>query len=175
MSIVEIISKPATLKKAFSVFGSIKTLRFRSISVDSTPISSFNKKLLKKAAVIQNKLNDEKKSVNAYIVYESKESVAKALSLNNTLLLGRHIVVDTVGKKEHTNKDANSRTLFVGGLPFKCDEEELRQFFENKMQEQKSRNGLENADSMVQSVRLIREKDTQKGKGIGYVVLKVGR
>ena len=173
MIVVDIINKPATLKKAFSAFGSIKTLRFRSISVDSTPISSFNKKLLKKAAVIQHKLSDEKKSVNAYIVYESKDSVAKALSLNNTVLLERHIVVDTVGKKDHTNKDANSRTLFVGGLPFKCDEEELRQFFESKMQDQKSRNGLENADSLVQSVRLIRAKDTQKGKGIGYVVLKV--
>ena len=155
------------------MFGEVKNLRFRSISVESTPISSFDKKLLKKAAVIQNKLSDEKKSVNAYIVFENKDSVAKALSLNNTVLLGRHIVVDTVGKKEHTDKDANSRTLFVGNLPFKCDEEELREFFEKGMQEQKTRNGLKNQGTMVQSVRLIRTKDTQRGKGIGYVVLTV--
>ena len=71
------------------MFGEVKTLRFRSISVESTPISSFDKKLLKKAAIIQNKLSDEKKSVNAYIVFENKDSVAKALSLNNTVLLGR--------------------------------------------------------------------------------------
>ena len=114
------------------MFGEVKTLRFRSISVESTPISSFDKKLLKKAAIIQNKLSDEKKSVNAYIVFENKDSVAKALSLNNTVLLGRHIVVDTVGKKEHTDKDANSRTLFVGNLPFKCDEEELRKECKNR-------------------------------------------
>ncbi|KAK8807658.1 hypothetical protein WA171_000611 [Blastocystis sp. BT1] len=170
----DIIAKPQTLKKAFSVFGEVKTLRFRSISVESTPISSFDKKLLKKAAIIQNKLSDEKKSVNAYIVFENKDSVAKALSLNNTVLLGRHIVVDTVGKKEHTDKDANSRTLFVGNLPFKCDEEELREFFEKGMQEQKTRNGLKNQETMVQSVRLIRTKDTQRGKGIGYVVLTSG-
>lgn len=161
------------MKKAFSVFGEIDTLRFRSVSVESTPISSFNKKLLKKVAVIQSKFSDEKKSVNAYIVYKNKDSVAKALSLNNTVLLGRHIVVDTVGRKEHTDKDANSRTLFVGNLPFNCDEEELREFFEKGMQEQKTRNGIKNQETMVQSVRLIRSKDTQKGKGIGYVVLKV--
>ena len=161
------------MNKAFSVFGEIDTLRFRSVSVESTPISSFNKKLLKKVAVIQSKFSDEKKSVNAYIVYKNKDSVAKALSLNNTVLLGRHIVVDTVGRKEHTDKDANSRTLFVGNLPFNCDEEELREFFEKGMQEQKTRNGIKNQETMVQSVRLIRSKDTQKGKGIGYVVLKV--
>lgn len=98
--------------------------------------------MLKKAAIIQNKLSDEKKSVNAYIVFENKDSVAKALSLNNTVLLGRHIVVDTVGKKEHTDKDANSRTLFVGNLPFKCDEEELREFFEKECKNRKLAIGL---------------------------------
>ena len=118
------------MKKAFSAFGEIDTLRFRSVSVESTPITSFNKKLLKKAAVIQKKLSDDKKSVNAYIVYKNADSLQKALSLNNTVLLERHIVVDTVGKKTHKDKDVNSRTLFVGNLPFNCDEEELRNFFD---------------------------------------------
>ena len=75
------------------MFGEVKTLRFRSISVESTPISSFDKKLLKKAAIIQNKLSDEKKSVNAYIVFENKDSVTKALSLNNTVLLGIYLQI----------------------------------------------------------------------------------
>ena len=160
------------MKKAFSAFGEIDTLRFRSVSVESTPITSFNKKLLKKAAVIQKKLSDDKKSVNAYIVYKNADSIQKALSLNNTVLLERHIVVDTVGKKTHKDKDVNSRTLFVGNLPFNCDEEELRNFFDKHIQEQKTRNGITEKDTMVESVRLIRSKDTQKGKGIGYVVLK---
>ena len=142
------------------------------MSVESTPITSFNKKLLKKAAVIQKKLNDDKKSVNAYIVYKNADSIQKALSLNNTVLLERHIVVDTVGKKTHKDKDANSRTLFVGNLPFNCDEEDLRNFFDKHIQEQKTRNGITEKETMVESVRLIRAKDTQKGKGIGYVVLK---
>ena len=80
------IQKPKEVQKVFSKYGAIRSLRFRSISVQSTPLSHFDKKLLKKAAVIKNNLNDEKKCVNAYIVYEKKESVDAALELNNTVI-----------------------------------------------------------------------------------------
>ena len=55
------------------------------MSVESTPISYFDKKLLKKVAVIKNNLSKDKKSVNAYIVYDSTDAVDAALSLNNTV------------------------------------------------------------------------------------------
>ena len=84
-SLASVVQKPSQVHKVFSKFGSIRSLRFRSISVESTPISHFDKKLLKKASVIKNKLSEDKKCVNAYIVYEQKESVYAALDLNNTV------------------------------------------------------------------------------------------
>ena len=38
--------------------------------------------------------------------------------------MDRHIVVDTVGKKD--DKNMNARSVFVGNLSFDMDEEELR-------------------------------------------------
>ena len=80
------VQKPSQVHKVFSKYGPIRSLRFRSISVESTPIYHFDKKLLKKDSVIKNKLNEDKKCVNAYIVYEQKESVDAALVLNNTVI-----------------------------------------------------------------------------------------
>lgn len=88
------------------------------------------------------------------------------------MILDRHIVVDTVGKKDA--KDMNARSVFVGNLSFDMDEEELRKFFEEGMKTMRSTTSKENKEEMVERVRIIREKDTRKGKGFGYVILKVG-
>ena len=84
--LASVIQKPSAVRKRFSSFGTIKSIRFRSVGVESTPISYFDKKLLKKVAVIKNNLSKDKKSVNAYIVYDSTDAVDAALSLNNTVL-----------------------------------------------------------------------------------------
>ena len=75
------------LRKAFSKFGTIKNLRFRSVAVQSSKLSHFDKKLMKKVSVIHNNLNEETKCVNAYIVFEDKQSVEKALALNDTVII----------------------------------------------------------------------------------------
>ena len=85
--IASVVQKPARVQKVFAKYGPIRSLRFRSICVESTPISHFDKKLLKKASVIQNKLSEDKKCVNAYIVYKDKESVDAALELNNMVFI----------------------------------------------------------------------------------------
>lgn len=84
--VATIIQKPQVLRKAFSKFGSIKNLRFRSVAVQSSKLTHFDKKLMKKVSVIHNNLNEETKCVNAYIVFEDKQSVEKALALNDTVL-----------------------------------------------------------------------------------------
>lgn len=88
--------------------------------------------------------------------------------------MDRHIVVDRITKKKPIDKERNHRTLFIGNLPFDTDEEELRSFFEAGMKVQKSQLEDGKQDEFVESVRLIRSKDQQKGKGFGYVTLKVG-
>lgn len=47
-------------------------------------------------------------------------------------------------------------TVFIGNLPYDIDEEELREYLSNRCGE-------------IEYVRLIRDKLTYKGKGIGYV------
>ena len=81
-------------------------------------------------------------------------------------------MVDRVTRAKQVDRSKSKRTLFVGNLPFDADEEELRAFFETELRKQ--RTSIDEHQESVESVRLIRTKDTQKGKGFGYVVLKVG-
>lgn len=83
--IVEVIQKPNSLKKQFSSFGTIKTMRFRSLALKSSRIDHFDKKLLKKVSFIKGNINEDSKTTNAYIVFENEESVEKALSMNNSV------------------------------------------------------------------------------------------
>ena len=76
-------------------------------------------------------------------------------------------------KKQHKNKSENNRTLFIGNLPFNADEEDLRVFFEKNIQAKKSSQSGENGETVVESVKIVRSKDTRVGKGFAYVVLKV--
>lgn len=83
----------------------------------------------------------------------------KALSLNQSLFMEKHIRVDRVkaGQSEDTkNDDDFSTTVFVGNLPFVVSEEEVRAHF--------SKFGT------IQNVRLVREPKTYIGKGIGFVM-----
>lgn len=50
------------------------------------------------------------------------------------------------------------RTAFVGNLPFEAEDEEVRKVFEQFGE--------------IEYVRLIRDKFTRQGKGIGYVCFK---
>lgn len=81
------------------------------------------------------------------------------------------------------------RTLFVGGLDFQTKEEDLRAFFEKLLVTERGEAEAEvDSDEDVESeatketpttskwvshVRLIRDQDTQLGKGIAYVEFKV--
>lgn len=80
--------------------------------------------------------------------------------------------MDTVTKKNYKNKDENKRTLFIGNLPFDADEEDLRSFFETQIKKHKS-NLVEDGENVVESVKIVRSKDTRVGKGFAYVILKV--
>ncbi|KAF9449099.1 hypothetical protein P691DRAFT_759309 [Macrolepiota fuliginosa MF-IS2] len=72
-------------------------------------------------------------------------------------------------------------TLFVGNLDLASKEEDLRAFFESLMktergeppepedQEESGEEALKKPRTWVMHVRIIRDKDTQLGKGFGYV------
>ena len=82
---MEVIQKPNLLKKEFSAYGTIRSMRFRSMALNSSRITHFDKKLMKKVSFIQGNINEDVKSTNAYIVFENEESVEKAMEKNNSV------------------------------------------------------------------------------------------
>ncbi|KAF9320787.1 Nucleolar protein 12 [Podila horticola] len=133
------------LKSTFAAYGPVESIRFRSIA--------FAELLPRKIAFITGKLHPERDVVNAYIVYKSKDSVAKAVAaLNGQLFLNKHIRVDTVaGAKNHQPK----KSVFVGNLAFDAQEEDLWNFFKDS--------------GDIENVRIIRDRKTNLGKGFAYV------
>ena len=107
------------LKKLFSAHGPLASIRFRSIA--------FSAKLPRKVAFISKQFHESRDSLNAYIEYKEMESVEKALALNGTLFLEKHIrvdVADQTKKKEHPEL-----SVFVGNLPFNVSDEQVYGFF----------------------------------------------
>ncbi|CDS08395.1 hypothetical protein LRAMOSA09758 [Lichtheimia ramosa] len=137
-------SKSKALKRTFATYGAIESMRFRS--------TAFSETLPRKAAFIAKKFHDQRSVTNAYIVYKSKESADKALAMNGQLFMDKHLRVDNAANPKPYDR---KRSVFVGNLPFDAEEEELWEFF---------------ADcGAIDNVRLVRDKKTNIGKGIGYV------
>ena len=148
------------LMRRFAEFGSIESCRFRSFAVD-------NPKLPKKAAIIRHAFHPQRQSMNAYIVYEQEEAVARAVTANGCTFMEHVLRVDYADR----SKDAASavpaspaapplshprRTLFVGNLPFSASEQALHSTF--------------SPAGPVEYVRLIRDPLMNVGKGFGFVV-----
>lgn len=123
------------------------------------------------------------------------EAAAMAVErCNNTVFMERVIRVDRVGQvakglakvaaKEGEDAeggvgalvDADPKfTVFVGNLDFGSKEEDLRVFFENLLvAERGEKEGEdEKAGTWVVRVRIVRDKDTQLGKGFAYIQFSV--
>jgi nucleolar protein 12 len=106
-----------------------------------------------------------KKSAQGYVVFEAAESIAKALALNNTIYQSHTIRVD------HANPTVDpSRSVFVGNLPYGADEETLRDHFLGSLMEGEDLN--ESDGCAISGIRIVRDKETQKCKGFGYVTVR---
>jgi hypothetical protein len=115
-----------TLRQLFKDFGDIESIRLRSVPYEGVAVSEHgNQDLVRKVSVNQGKIGTQKGSLNAYVVFADAESVNKAIILDNTVVGDRHIRVD---KSTPTLFDPKL-SVFLGGLPFFADEEELRNHF----------------------------------------------
>ncbi|XP_017487821.1 PREDICTED: RNA-binding protein 34-like [Rhagoletis zephyria] len=133
------------LKKILKQYGSVDSIRIRSVAPAKNTLS-------KKVALLSKQIHPGKNNVNAYAVFKSFDSVEKALALNGTQFDGNTIQVDRITEKPfHQNKNS----IFLGNLSFKTTEEELRKFFSEC--------------GPIDSVRLIRDRVSGMGKGFGYV------
>ncbi|CAG8525888.1 435_t:CDS:2 [Ambispora gerdemannii] len=135
------------LKKKFSEFGKILSIRFRSIA--------FSEPLPRKIAFKLGKLHPERDILNAYVVYQEKESTVNALSMNAQLFLDKHLRVDSVANPKTYDR---KRTIFIGALAFDAQEEQLWHHFKDCGE--------------IESVRIVRDKKTNVGKGFAYVQFK---
>jgi nucleolar protein 12 len=84
-------SKPhlRSLKQLFATYGPITSIRFRSIA--------FTDLVPRKQAFITKKLHPERDTLNAYLVYQTKDSVTPAVNaLNGHLWEEKHLRVDSV-------------------------------------------------------------------------------
>ncbi|UXI17553.1 hypothetical protein NH340_JMT03496 [Sarcoptes scabiei] len=136
------------LKQTLQQYGKVISIRIRCIAPAKITLS-------KKTALLSNQINPNKKNVNAYVVFKDEDSVAKALELNGQKFENNIIQVDTI---ENDRTYDHSKSLFLGNLSFKANEEELREFF--------------NDCGPIQSIRIVRDSQTGIGKGFGYVNFK---
>jgi nucleolar protein 12 len=132
----------------FSAPGKIFKLRFRSIA--------FSEQIPRKAAFATHKLHEKQQTVNAYVVYQTKEAAREALKLNGSVVLDRHIRVDSVA---HPAKHDTQRSVFIGNLDFEAQEESLWRHFA--------------PCGTIEYVRIVRDGATNVGKGFAYVQFEV--
>ena len=116
--------------------------------------------------------------------YEAARSAVE--KLNGSLFIDRTIRVDRAGGEDEWADGDPKMTVFVGNLDFAAKEEDLRAFFEGLItsergnppaneakkvgsNEDESTLGIVLLKGWVNRVRVIRDKDTQLGKGFAYV------
>ncbi|GMN30540.1 hypothetical protein TIFTF001_002841 [Ficus carica] len=157
---------PLTLKKKplikeFSKFGEVESVRIRSVPLTDT-------KTPRKGAVIRKQYHETADSVHAYVVFKTEESAQASLSHNMAVVGDHHIRVDRACpprkkmKGDEVSLYDHKRTVFVGNLPFDVKDEEVYQLF----------CGINNLESSVEGVRIIRDPHNNLGKGFAYVLFK---
>lgn len=150
----------------------VESLRFRSTAFasDAGP---------KRAAFAKKELMDETmKSTNCYVVLSSLAAARKVASrLNGTVVLDRHLRVDNVA---HPAAIDHKRCVFVGNLSF-VDVAQATAQDDNGEDKIKQRRAKEPADveeglwrsfgkcGKIESVRVVRDKETRISKGFAYV------
>ena len=154
----------------------------------------------KKIAFIKGDLHEEAGSINSYVVFAhphpvnqsdekkghkhqptmdpfeaAKLVVARA---DGSTFMNRTLRVDLVRSPEEGDAAVHGFdphfTVFVGNLDFTAHEEDLHAYFESVVVAEQGP-PPENIKSWVQGVRIIRDKDTQLGKGFAYVKFAVCR
>ena len=177
-----------------------RTAEWRATKVDEVPapqprLGSGDKKRI---AFMKHELHEEVDAVTIYVVFAYGADLAPDVAakgavaaLDNHQYMGHTLRADTIGGGIGDPK----RTVFVGSLDFASREEDVRVFFEGLVSAERGpRSAVTGDDSdteneegtddpnahgskpktWVTRVRIIRDKDTQLGKGFAYVQFAVG-
>lgn len=134
------------LRQFFTKFGKVESVRLRS-----APRLDAKKPI--RMAVITHRFSEDRASLNGYVRYVSEEGAQKAAAEANGLMFMEHRV--RVGMALGDSRPDPSRAIFVGGLPLNVEDNQLWTRFEECGE--------------IVSVRVVRDRQTSVGKGIGYV------
>jgi RNA recognition motif-containing protein len=162
----------AHLASALPEGDKVETIRFRSLAFSTGALP-------KRAAYITAAtMESTTKSANAYVVYSSAAAArAACAALNGTIILDRHLRVDSVA---HPSATDHRRCVFVGNLGFVDDETVVntnaagetttrkRTKIPSDTEEGLWRTFTKNAGK-VENVRVVRDPKTRVGKGFAYV------
>mmetsp|Transcript_9746 Transcript_9746/g.27866 ORF Transcript_9746/g.27866 Transcript_9746/m.27866 type:complete len:524 (-) Transcript_9746:59-1630(-) len=156
------------LKQHFSRFGKVLSVRIRSLPV------KLDSKMPRKAATITGTTAEARSSANAYVEMETEEAATAALTLNMTVLQGKHIRVDRAtapGSNRPTGSSGAgeydpARTVFLGNLHFEVENEEIIEAFEAAAEAKEDLRGA------IEAVRVVRDKENSVCKGFGFVLFK---
>ena len=176
--------KTKKLRAAFAPFGAVASVRLRSVPVDQEG------KMPKAGKVITGALVAERKSTNAYVVFENEASAAKAIAaMNMKPIEGRHARVDAAAAPSSRANEAkakalsadlppgvgitnggevaydHARALFLGNLAYDVDEEDIIAFFHRNKE-------YPELAGAVEAVRVVRDRATNLGKGIAFVLFR---
>ena len=162
------------------------TLRFRS-----TPLLP---SLPKRAAFTTGALSPSTShATNAYAVYNTPAATRAALALNGSIILERHLRVDTVPPSRVDPR----RCVFVGNVPFVDDESNVKSSLAAASAAAPDAKGALKADPKkqaktkalkgdaeeglwrlfgeageVEGVRVLRDRETRVGRGVAFVMFK---
>lgn len=143
--------KRKDLQAEFKKYGTIKSIRLRSV-----PFAKLG--LPRKVQFITKDFHDKRDSCNAYIEFATPEEAEAAVQHNGKLLGDKHIRVDTVIPNEQRQQQASQKSVFVGNLSYDVEDEELYKYFQGCGE--------------IDYVRVIRDPETNFGKGFAYVAFK---
>jgi len=160
---VPVTVKAKKLKQAFGKFGVVASVRLRNVPVDADGNEP------RKVKVLQKKLNAERGNATAFVVFTDAESAQKAAKeMNMKSFEGRHVRVDLASNPSIVKSEVvydQNRSVFLGQLPFNVDDEEVIRLFNKNAEYPELRKSVE-------AVRIVRDRKTTMGKGIGFVLFK---
>lgn len=156
----------------------VVSVRYRNVPIEKVavaPGSSFRQMI--KAAVTTGGVR-EGATMSAFVVFNTPESAAAAISRNGAELDGVRVRVDMAAPPS-SSRDAggvssaasgavrydHKRTVFIGNLPLDVTDAAVRRVFAGAL-------AGAGGDDAIEGVRVVRARDTQLGKGIGFIFFK---
>ena len=193
-------TRPKEIERIFKKFGAVASVRLRSVPIAGTAVDDAgNLNLVKRVCANKQKYSDNKNSVNAYVSFvdgktivnkdtsgepsaeqyssssSAENAVRAAIAANGMQFNGHTLRIDVSSPSGKSSGLFDpKRSVFLGNLPHRVTEEEVRKHFSDGLSSigDSAFNATDEGTELVQGVRLVRDGETQLGKGFGYLLLR---